>query len=250
MSGAAHTPPAAPRQRVVGSAEVAAALARADAVRCVVVPRGTCPPEIESVLARATAAGVRVDRVGARKFERLRGNHSDARVLALVGPDPRADLDSVMRLGGAVWLLTGPAYPGNVGFAIRTAEVSGADGLYIDNDFDHAKRREARRASMRADRFMPIGWERAERVIAAARRAGKQVVGVEDTGTLPPWGANLAQSVLLIVGAEADGIPGVVLDSCDLVVRIPMAGFVASYNLQAAVAAIAAERFRQLEREA
>jgi tRNA G18 (ribose-2'-O)-methylase SpoU len=41
-----------------------------------------------------------------------------------------------------------------------------------------------------------------------------------------------------------------VLDSCDLVVRIPMAGFVASYNLQAAVAAIAAERFRQLEREA
>jgi 23S rRNA (guanosine2251-2'-O)-methyltransferase len=188
--------------------------------------------------------------VGVRKFERLRGNHSDARVLALVGPDPKADLDGVMRLGGAVWLLTGPAYPGNVGFAIRTAEVSGADGLYIDNDFDHAKRREARRASMRADRFMPIGWEPAERVIAAARRAGKRVVGVDDTGTLPPWGANLAQSVLLIVGAEADGIPGVVLDSCDLVVRIPMAGFVASYNLQAAVAAIAAERFRQLEREA
>ena len=53
-----------------------------------------------------------------------------------------------------------------------------------------------------------------------------------------------------IVGAEADGIPGVVLNSCDLVVRIPMAGFVASYNLQAAVAAIAAERFRQLEQEA
>jgi len=188
--------------------------------------------------------------VGARKFERLRGNHSVARVLALVGPDAKADLDSVMRLGGAVWLLTGPAYPGNVGFAIRTAEVSGADGLYIDNDFDHTKRREARRASMRADRFLPIAWERAETVIAAARRAGKQVVGVEDTGTLPPWGANLAQSVLLIVGAEADGIPGVVLDSCDLVVRIPMAGFVASYNLQAAVAAIAAERFRQLELEA
>ena len=250
MPRAGRSPAAAQRQRVAGSVEVAAALERADPVRCVVVPRGACPPEVEGVLARAEAAGVRIERVGARKFERLRGNHSGARVLALVGPDPKADLDSVMRLGGAVWLLTGPAYPGNVGFAIRTAEVSGADGLYIDNDFDHVKRREARRASMRADRFMPIGWERAERVIAAARGAGKQVVGVEDTGSLPPWGANLAQSVLLIVGAEADGIPGVVLDSCDLVVRIPMAGFVASYNLQAAVAAIATERFRQLEREA
>ena len=48
-------------------------------------------------------------------------------------------------------------------------------------------------------------------------------------------------------GAEAEGIPRAVLSACDEVVRIPMAGFVASYNLQAAVAAIAAERFRQLE---
>jgi 23S rRNA (guanosine2251-2'-O)-methyltransferase len=100
---------------------------------------------------------------------------------------------------------------------------------------------------MRADRFMPVAWHDAETVLAAARRAGKRVIGVEDVGTSSPWGVNLTGSVLLIVGAEADGIPGVVLESCDLVVRIPMAGFIASYNLQAAVATIAAERFRQLE---
>ena len=111
MPRAGRSPAAAQRQRVAGRAEVAAALERADPVRCVVVPRGACPPEVEAVLARAEAAGVRVERVGARKFERLRGNQSAARVLALVGPDPKADLDSVMRLGGAVWLLTGPAYP-------------------------------------------------------------------------------------------------------------------------------------------
>jgi tRNA G18 (ribose-2'-O)-methylase SpoU len=59
----------------------------------------------------------------------------------------------------------------------------------------------------------------------------------------------LTGSVLVLVGAEADGIPGVALDSCDVVVRIRMAGFVASYNLQAAVAPSAAERFRQLQAE-
>ena len=53
--------------------------------------------------------------------------------------------------------------------------------------------------------------------------------------------------MLLIVGAEAEGVPTEVLDRCDEIVRIPMAGFVASYNLQVAVAAISAERFRQLE---
>jgi len=232
---------------VAGRADVAAALDGDAPVQCVVATRGACSEETQDLLDRAEAAGIRIERVGARKFERLRGNHTRAEILALVGPAPDADLDTVMARGGAVWLLTGPVYPGNVGFAIRTAEVSGADGLYIDNAFDHAQRREARRASMRADRFMPVAWHDAETVLAAARRAGKRVIGVEDVGKVSPWGVILTGSVLLIVGAEADGIPGVVLESCDLVVRIPMAGFIASYNLQAAVATIAAERFRQLE---
>ncbi len=180
-----------------------AALDAGEPVQCVVVPRAQVAQEALPLLARAEQAGLAIERVGARKFERLRGNHSEAPILALIGPTAHADLYEVMTRGGAVWLLTGPAYPGNVGFAIRTAEVSGADGLYIDNEFDHQGRREARRASMRADRFMPVAWER-----------------------------------------SAD-----VLEACDEVVRIPMAGFVASYNLQAAVAAIAVERFRQLEQK-
>jgi tRNA G18 (ribose-2'-O)-methylase SpoU len=146
-----------------------------------------------------------------------------------------------------VWLLAHPVYPGNVGFAIRTAEVSGADGIYVDCDFDHAARREATRAAMRADRFMPVGWERSGAVLAAARAAGKRVVAIEDVGTRAPWQADLTGPLLLLVGAEAEGVPEALLASADDTLRIPMAGFIASYNLQAAVAAVAAERFRQLE---
>ena len=164
--------------------------------------------------------------------------------------DPRAGIDDVMSRGGVVWLLTGTVYPGNVGFAIRTAEVSGADGLYVDNDFDHAARREAVRASMRADRFMPVGWHGAAEVIDAAVAAGKRVVGVEDVGSAPPWALDLTGPLLLIAGAEAEGVPDAVLDRCDAVTRLPMAGFIASYNLQAAVAAVTSERFRQIERTA
>jgi tRNA G18 (ribose-2'-O)-methylase SpoU len=41
-----------------------------------------------------------------------------------------------------------------------------------------------------------------------------------------------------------------VLAAADAVVRIPMAGFLRSYNLQAAVAIVAAERMRQDARRA
>jgi 23S rRNA (guanosine2251-2'-O)-methyltransferase len=234
---------------VLGASDVESALSRDEPVQCIVVPRSGATLAATDLAARAKAAGVTIELVGRRKFERLRGNHSDAEILALVGPPVQGRLEDVMSRGGAVWLLTGPAYPGNVGFAIRTAEVSGADGLYIDNDFDHAKRREARRTSMRADRFLPIGWESANVVLDAARRAGKRVIGVEDVGSAAPWQVDLTGPLLLVVGAEAEGVPRSVLERCDHVVRIPMTGFIASYNLQAAVAALAAERLRQLERE-
>lgn len=231
--------------RVAGADAVAAALDGGEPVRCVVLPEAAPDARCAAVAARADSAGIAVLRVAPRRFERLRGSRSEARILALVGPDPRAGLAEVMARGGVVWLLAGPEYPGNVGFAIRTAEVSGADGLYVDNDFDHAARREAVRASMRADRFMPVGWARADAVIAAARAAGKRVVAIEDVGTSPPWDQDLTGPLLLVVGAEAGGVPAPVLERCDAVTRLPMAGFVASYNLQAAVAGVALERFRQ-----
>jgi tRNA G18 (ribose-2'-O)-methylase SpoU len=37
-----------------------------------------------------------------------------------------------------------------------------------------------------------------------------------------------------------------VLERCDAVARLPVRGFIPSYNLQAAVAAVALERLRQL----
>jgi TrmH family RNA methyltransferase len=70
-------------------------------------------------------------------------------------------------------------------------------------------------------------------------------VGIEDVGTQAPWEVELTGRVLFVVGGETHGIPAPVLERCDSLVRIPTSGFIPSYNLQAAVAAVAAERLRQ-----
>src|SRR5262245_37477645 len=152
MSTSSSSPPSA-RRRLSGAAELARALEAGLSVRCVVVPAGPLPEELAALCARAAAAGAEIVRTAERRHARLAG---ELEVVALVGPERDADLDAVMARGGAVWLIVGARYAGNVGTAIRTAEVSGADGVYIDNDFDHDQRREARRASMRADRFLPV----------------------------------------------------------------------------------------------
>src|SRR5215468_10381054 len=241
MSTSSSAPDSA-RRRLEGRGELARALDAGLPVRCVVVPEGPLPADLAALCERAAAAGAEIVRGAQRRHARLAG---ELEVAALVGPERDADLDTVMARGGAVWLIAGARYAGNVGTAIRTAEVSGADGVYIDNDFDHDQRREARRASMRADRFLPVAWERAGNVIGAARRAGKRIVGVEDSGSAAPWEIDLTPPVLFVAGGEAEGVPRVLLARCDAVARIPMAGFVASYNLQAAVAILSAERLRQ-----
>ena len=49
-----------------------------------------------------------------------------------------------------------------------------------------------------------------------------------------------------MVGGERSGIPDWILDRADATLHLPMLGFVATYNLHAAMAAVAAERLRQL----
>ena len=49
--------------------------------------------------------------------------------LALTGRTQHETLEEVMKAGGCVWLFDGVEYSTNLGFTIRTAEVSGADAV-------------------------------------------------------------------------------------------------------------------------
>ena len=49
----------------------------------------------------------------------------------------------------------------------------------------------------------------------------------------------------MIVGGEKNGISAEILSESDEIVRIPMSGFVPSFNLQAPLSAVAIEAQRQ-----
>jgi len=88
-------------------------------------------------------------------------------------------------------------------------------------------------------------WESADAALAAARSAGRRVVVLEDAGGAAPWDAPLDGPLLLVVGGEHAGVPPEVLAAADVRVQVPMAGFVPSYNVQAAVAVLAVELLRR-----
>lgn len=234
------------RQQIAGSAAIVSALERGEALQRIVLRREADDTQLVALVRRARTAGVPVHRVGPRHFQRLRQSGGSCDALALVGSPPDTTASSVLAGEGATWHLIGVAYPGNAGMALRTAEVSGSAGAFVAADFDRAQRRAALRASMRADRFMPVFFGEADGVLDEAARSGRRLVAVEDVGERAPWEVDLRGRVHLVVGGEAEGIPKAALARCETVVRLPMAGFLPSYNLQGAVAAVAAERLRQL----
>jgi tRNA G18 (ribose-2'-O)-methylase SpoU len=235
-----------PVAQIRGVPAIEAALERAAPVRLVLIPNQNASAAAVALAAEARDAGIEVREIGETALRRYSQDEPGVEALALVSERPEASVDAILRAGGAAWLLAGIGYPGNAGFAIRAAEVSGAAGIILDADFDHVGRREAVRASMRADWFMPVCWASAQEALDRARELGHAIVGIEDSGSAAPWEIDLTGAVLFVVGGERHGTPASVLERCDAVARIPMAGFIPSYNLQAAVAVLAAERLRQL----
>jgi TrmH family RNA methyltransferase len=234
-----------PRQ-ITGAADIEAALRSGTPIGLVLIQRDGHDPVAGNVAALAERTGIRVRSVSASALRRLSNCEPPATILALVGAAPATSLGKALGGAGATWLLAGVTYPGNAGVAIRTAEVSGADAVIIDAAFSTAARRFALRTSVRSDWYMPVLWERAHTALDAAITAGRRIVGIEHVGPVAPWEIDLAGRPLFVIGGERHGISADLLARCQDIVRIPMAGFIPSYNLQAAMAAIAVERLRQL----
>ncbi len=234
------------REQVCGVADLTRALDTGRPLRLILCAERVQETGAEQLLTRARAAGIEVRIATDRSLLRLSKRDPAADLIGLVGPPPDAALDEILRGDGLVWQLTGLAYPGNTGFAIRLADVSGADAIVIDSDFDHEGRREAIRASMRADRFLPVFWQETAVTVALAKECGRTVWAVEDVGEAAPWEVDLTQPLVLVMGGERHGIPADILAACDAALRIPMRGFIPSYNVQAAMAMVAGERLRQL----
>lgn len=146
----------------------------------------------------------------------------------------------------------------NIGSLLRTAEGFGVKAVYLtgytpypisknDARMPHIARKldtRIHKTALGAEQM--VDWQYAdtiENVIQTLRGEGYVIAGLEqdqrsqNLATYAP-----AEKVALIVGREVEGIELEVLDQCDLILEIPMAGHKESFNV-ASAAAIALYHF-------
>ena len=227
--------------QITGREAVLAALLSGDAIEMVLVDREKDTAEIRSLCEQHN---IPLEEGSTNDLWRMSADgFVDA--LALTGRIPDGDLGEVLSRGGTIWFFDGVTYSTNLGFAIRCAEVSGADAVLSNVSKTHEERRTIRRSSMRADRFIPVVYSTTDEILEAAKTHNVRIIAVEDVGTHGPWDEDLTGDVMLVVGAEKEGISEQVLAAADACVLLPMDGFVPSYNLQVAVSVVAVEALRQ-----
>jgi tRNA G18 (ribose-2'-O)-methylase SpoU len=246
MSEPVRVTSAAPRVQISGVEPIARALRERSDVRVLLIPVDDSSPEILQLEAAAKAYGARIWRGGPGDMRRMGRGPDAERAVALVGHSPQASLEQLLARGGMSWLLHRASYPSNVGFAIRTAEVSGADGVIVDANFNHEQRGRIGHVSMGASDLLPVVYTTTEETLRLAAESGVCSIAIEDSGAYLPWQVDLRAASVCIIGNEQTGIDAELVARCDFSIRIPMAGFVPSYNVQAAMTAIAVERLRQL----
>ena len=233
--------------QLCGTEEVRDAIEEGESISLILVKRDHNNQAVDEIISMAEKSEIRVIEGSENDLWRMARDNSDGApdILALVGRNPSATFEEVLQSGGLIWMLDGAKYPVNIGFCIRTAEVSGADAVIIDGPLNNQERSAAKRASMKAHRFIPVFWRKAIESIQLAKQAGFRIIAVEDVGEKTPWEVDLTGNVILIVGGEREGISDEVLSSVDEVIKIPMTGFVPSFNLQAPLSAVAIEAQRQ-----
>jgi 23S rRNA (guanosine2251-2'-O)-methyltransferase len=209
-------------------------------------------PELNEVLAAARRASVRVETVDANRLRQLAGFDGHQGVLLEVADRTFADLADL--LAGAakgghdplLLILEHLQDPTNFGTLLRSAEAAGVDGVIFPERGAAPLSAAAVKASAGASEHLPLA-----RVGALGETAhelherGIRLVAADQDASASAWDADLTGPIAIVVGSEGSGVSGPMRRRCDLLVRFPMAGRIASLNAATAGALLLFEVVRQ-----
>jgi 23S rRNA (guanosine2251-2'-O)-methyltransferase len=209
-------------------------------------------PELNEVLAAARRASVRVETVDANRLRQLAGFDGHQGVLLEVGDRTFADLAELLaaatRAGHdpLLLILEHLQDPTNFGTLLRSAEAAGVDGVIFPQRGAAPLSAAAVKASAGASEHLRLA-----RVGALGETAhelherGILLVAGDQDAPVAAWDADLTGPIAIVVGSEGTGVSGPMRRRCDLLVRFPMAGRIASLNAATAGALLLFEVVRQ-----
>ncbi len=200
---------------------------------------------------RAQAAGFKVQLVGNESLAKLAGDVVHQGVVAAVRPLKPWDEEALMASVSAepdpvLLVLDGVTDPHNLGACLRTADAAGVRAVILPKDRSASVDAVVRKVAAGAAELVPtVAVTNLARALSRLKENGVWVVGMDGQADQTLFAADLNRPLALVLGAEGLGLRRLTRDSCDFLVRIPMAGQVESLNVSVAAGVALFEAARQ-----
>ena len=161
--------------------------------------------------------------------------HQGAALLA--DPLPTPSMEKLLERPGPVLMLDQVSDPRNVGAILRSAAAFGAAGVIVqDRNAPEETGALAKAASGALETVPLLRAVNLSRTLVALKAAGCWVVGLDAGGAALSGAALAERRVVLVVGAEGNGLRRLTRETCDEVAGLVMPGAMESLNVSAATA--------------
>jgi len=220
---------------LVGIHPVIEALRASRPLERILVARGLGGGRIQEVIDLARKSGTPVRFEERSALDRLSSVKSHQGVIALGAAKKYAEIEDLVASATMLVALDGVEDPHNLGAIVRTAHAAGAGGVII------AERRAAgltdvvAKAAAGALEHLPVARiVNINQTLRYLKEQGFFVYGLDERGETPYNEIRWAERSVIVMGAEGKGLHDLVKKNCDALVRIPMAGKIASLNVSVA----------------
>jgi 23S rRNA (guanosine2251-2'-O)-methyltransferase len=224
---------------LIGFHPVVEALRTKRPLERILIARGLAGPRIQEVinLARESSTPVRFEERAA--LDRLATVKAHQGVIALGAAKKYADLADVAPHSKLLVVLDGVEDPHNLGAIIRTAHAAGAGAVIIPERRAAGLTDVVAKAAAGALEHLPIVREgNVNNTLRLLKDMGYFVYGLDERGTTAYNQVKWADRCVIVMGAEGHGLHELVKKNCDMLLRIPMAGKIASLNVSVATGVV------------
>lgn len=208
---------------------------------------------MQSLANLAENQGIRIERVPRKQLDEwVSGRHQG--VVAEVSAAAKAQtLDEnglVAALEGVsnplVLVLDGVTDPHNLGACLRSADAAGVTAVVVPKDKSADLTPVVRKVACGGAESVPFARvTNLARTLEMLKAAGLWVVGTAGEAQQLVYEQDLRGPIVLVMGAEGDGMRRLTREACDFLVKLPMAGAVSSLNVSVATGVCLFEAVRQ-----
>jgi 23S rRNA (guanosine2251-2'-O)-methyltransferase len=145
-----------------------------------------------------------------------------------------------------VLVLDGVQDPHNLGACLRSADALGAHAVIIPRDRAASVTPTVRKVAAGAAETTPVvSVVNLARSLGQLKELGLWLVGADAQAQIAAEAAALDGPLALVLGSEGEGMRRLTRETCDLLVKLPLSGTVASLNVSVAAGILLYEVSRQ-----